>query len=146
MNTEGLLNWIETHRSVLVWAGFFSLITVVITAVSVPFIINLLSEDYFVREKRRSSLKTPSQYVFFTVTMVFKNLIGVLLFFSGFLMLFVPGQGLITIFISLLFIDYPGKWKLQKTVVRNRKIYSVLNWIRRKGGKKEFRIPGENIL
>ena len=141
MNIEGLLNWIETHRSVLVWAGFFSLITVLITALSVPFIINMLSDDYFIREKRRSSLKTPSQYILFTVTIVIKNLIGILLFMSGFLMLFVPGQGLITIFISLMFIDFPCKWKLQKKVVRNKKIHSVLNWIRKKGKKHEFIIP-----
>ena len=144
MNTESLLNWIETHRSVLVWAGFFSLIILFLSAVSVPFIINMLSEDYFVREKRRSSLKTPLQYFLFTVTMIIKNLTGILLFLSGFLMLFVPGQGLLTIFISLMFIDFPGKWELQKNAVRNHKIHSVLNWIRRRGHRNDFLIPDKN--
>ena len=141
MNSESLLNWIKTHQSVLVFAGFFSFFMVVAAAVSVPFIINLLSDDYFIKEKRRSNLFSVFDYTIFTVLLLLRNITGILLFLSGFLMLFVPGQGLLTIFISFMFIDFPGKWKLQKRIVKNRKINSVLNWIRRKGGKKEFLIP-----
>ena len=141
MNMEGLLIWIDSHKSVLVYTGLFSFIMLFLAAVSVPFIINMLSEDYFLKKKRRSSLKTVSEYIIFFSTAVLRNSIGLFLFISGFLMLFIPGQGLLTIFISLLFIDFPGKWKLQKKIVRNNKIHSVLNWIRRKGGRPDFKFP-----
>lgn len=141
MNMEGLFTWIDSHKSVLVYTGLFSFIMLVLAAVSVPFIINMLSEDYFLKKKRRSSLKTVSEYLIFFSTAVLRNSIGLFLLISGFLMLFIPGQGLLTIFISLLFIDFPGKWKLQKKIVRNYKIHYVLNWIRRKGGKPDFKFP-----
>jgi hypothetical protein len=141
MNTEGLLNWIDTHSSVLVYAGLFSFLMTLTAAVSVPFIINMLSDDYFIKEKRRSNIKTIPEYFILIISLVIKNTIGILLFISGFAMLFMPGQGLLTLFISFLFIDYPGKWKLQRRVVRNREIHNALNWIRRKGGKDNFKIP-----
>ena len=141
MNIESLLNWIETHQSILVFAGFFSLITVISAALAVPFIINSLSVDYFIKKKRRSSIETPLKLFLLIVTLIIKNILGLLLFISGFLMLFVPGQGLLTIFISFLFIDFPGKWKFQQRIVKIPNIHKVLNWIRKKGGKPEFIIP-----
>ncbi len=144
MNKEGLIYWIETHKSILVYSGLFSFVMILLAAVSVPFIINLLSPDYFIREKRRSNLETLTEYAFFSISIILKNIIGIFLFISGFLMLFIPGQGLLTIFISMLFIDFPGKWKLQKRIVRKKKIHRLLNWIRRKGGREEFVIYEED--
>ena len=133
-----LITWIENHMYLIMYAGVFSFVLIIITAVSVPFIINSLPADYFLKEKRRSSIKTPLQAFLFIIVLIIKNSVGLILFLSGFIMLFIPGQGLLTIFISLLFIDFPGRWKLQKRAAGNRKISSALNWIRRKGGKEEF--------
>ena len=44
---------------------------------------------------------------------------GYLLIIGGILMLVLPGQGLLTILLGLIFSDYPGKYKLEKKVAAN---------------------------
>jgi hypothetical protein len=72
---------------------------------------------------------------------VVKNLAGVVLLILGFVMLFVPGQGLLTLFLGLLFLDFPGKKKVILSLVRRKTIQSSLNWIRKKKGRPPFVFP-----
>ena len=48
------------------------------------------------------------------------------------MMLFIPGQGLLTIAIGLLLMDYPGKFTLERKIASNPKIFNGLNWLRAK--------------
>ena len=70
-----------------------------------------------------------------------KNLIGGILLILGFVMLFVPGQGLLTLFLGLLFLDFPGKRKVILFLIRRKTIRTSLNWIRRKKGCPFFVFP-----
>jgi hypothetical protein len=72
-----------------------------------------------------------------------KNIFGLLLFASGIAMLFLPGQGLITIFISLLFMNFPGKRKLITFLTRQKKVRATMNWIRAKSGKHPLNWPSD---
>jgi len=44
-----------------------------------------------------------------------KNIIGVIFITSGIIMLFIPGQGIITIIIGIILADFPGKSKTKPT-------------------------------
>lgn len=70
-----------------------------------------------------------------------KNLIGAVLLILGFVMLFVPGQGLLTLFLGLLFLDFPGKRKVILFLIRRKTIRTSLNWMRRKKGCPFFVFP-----
>ena len=73
----------------------------------------MIPEDYFLYDKRKSSLwLSNSQPIFRVFFILIKNLLGVSLLAGGFLMLFIPGQGLLTIFMGLVLIDYPKKIRL----------------------------------
>jgi hypothetical protein len=56
-------------------------------------------------------------------------------------MLFIPGQGLLTMFLGLVLLDFPGKYKLQLYCLKVRPVRRSLNWIRRKYGKEAFIFP-----
>ena len=47
-------------------------------------------------------------------------------------MLVLPGQGLLTILLGLIFSDYPGKYKLEKKLITIKPIYRYINWVRKK--------------
>ena len=64
-----------------------------------------------------------------------KNIIGFSLIVGGFLMLVLPGQGLLTIVTGLLLINYPGKYKLEQKLVAMPSVFKALNWIRVKANK-----------
>ncbi len=50
-------------------------------------------------------------------------------------MLALPGQGLLTIIVGLIFLDFPGKYRLERKIIGNHAIFSGINWIRDKAGK-----------
>lgn len=69
-----------------------------------------------------------------------KNIVGGLLVIIGVILSLpgVPGQGLLTILIGLLFLDIPGKRKLEQRFVRHPRILSAVNSLRRRGGAPEL--------
>ena len=63
---------------------------------------------------------------------------NLLLVAAGLAMLFLPGQGLLTVLIGVSVMDFPGKRGLLQRLVRGPKVQRTLNWIRRKRGKEPF--------
>ena len=55
-------------------------------------------------------------------------------------MLFLPGQGLFTIFIGLLLSNYPGKYYLERKLIAMPKIYKTVNWLRKKSNQPPLKI------
>ncbi|MDX9802126.1 MAG: PGPGW domain-containing protein [Spirochaetia bacterium] len=136
-----LFIWALANKALLVTVGIISTVSFTGTVFAVPFLINIIPEDYFLKEKKRKSFKTPLSAIMFLILLVIKNIAGIILLFLGIILLFMPGQGLLTIFLSVVLIDFPGKWVLQKKIIHNKKIASAVNWIRRRGGKRELIIP-----
>ena len=63
------------------------------------------------------------------------NIIGCGLILAGLVMLFLPGQGILTLVMGLLLVDYPGKFRLERRLVKTPAILNSLNWLRRKAKK-----------
>jgi hypothetical protein len=64
-----------------------------------------------------------------------KNLIGLALLVAGVLMLFTPGQGVLTILLGLMFLDLPGKRGLERRLVRRPAVLAAINALRRRYGR-----------
>ena len=69
---------------------------------------------------------------------IFRNFLGLLLVLGGVLMLFLPGQGILTIVIGLLMIDTPKKRAFQAWVLAWKPVNRGINWMRRKAHQPEF--------
>jgi len=66
-----------------------------------------------------------------------KNAAGLLLILLGLLLSVpgVPGQGLLTILIGLMLLDFPGKLRLERKMLANRRILRGINALRHRFGK-----------
>lgn len=136
-----------------VWdlAGQYPELLVLVTAISgagfvfgilvVSRLVALLPSDYFMAAGGRGN---PPKLLKKKVRVV-KNLAGAVLLFLGFVMLFVPGQGLLTLFLGLLLLDFPGKKKVILSLIRRKTIQISLNWMRRKKGRPPFVFPNDKI-
>ncbi len=90
----------------------------------------MIPSDYFIK-KEQSKFK--SNYpVAWIISGIIKNIFGYVLIFGGILMLVLPGQGLITIFIGLMLSNYPGKYKIEKKIIAIPRIFKAINWLRKK--------------
>ena len=127
-----ILIWIFGHQNLLVWTGLASVSIFILSLFSLPWLVAKIPEDYFLSEKRAETpWKGNSPGVWLSM-FVAKNVVGYLLLLSGFLMLFLPGQGILTMLTGLLLMDYPGKFKLERKIALSPAVLSKLNWLRGK--------------
>ena len=66
---------------------------------------------------------------------VAKNAIGGIFLFAGFLMLFLPGQGILTMLIGISMLDFPGKRKIEAKMIGQATVLNVINSMRKKFAK-----------
>lgn len=69
--------------------------------------------------------------------MILKNLLGVVLVLLGILMSIpgVPGQGLLTILLGIILLDFPGKRSLEQKLVSRPMVLQKINRLRHKFSK-----------
>lgn len=112
------------------WLGVVSSIIFLISLLSIRWLVCMIPSDYFIK-KEQSKFK--SNYpVAWIISSIIKNIFGYVLIFGGILMLVLPGQGLITIFIGLMLSNYPGKYKIEKKIIAIPRIFKTINWLRKK--------------
>ncbi|CAI8394578.1 MAG: Uncharacterised protein [Porticoccaceae bacterium UBA1117] len=130
-----ILLWITGNQEILITIGLVSAVVFFASLVSLPWLVAMIPTDYFMSKKRQSSPwkeKFPAIWLFMFIG---KNIIGYLMLFAGALMLFLPGQGLLTMVAGLLMVDYPGKFSLERRIALTPSILSKLNWLRSKAKK-----------
>ena len=114
------------------------------TLAVIPLLVVRIPEDYFVDDRPRRwawSRRHPTLHI---VAVAVKNLLGIFLLAAGIAMIFLPGQGVITILLGLTFMNFPGKRRLEKAIIRQRPVARAINWIRSRGGHPPLQIPSRS--
>ena len=114
--------------------GISSIAILVISALSIGYFIKKIPYDYFLNDKREMSHYKDNNPILWIITLALKNLVGYCLILGGILMLILPGQGLLTILVGLMLSDYPGKFKLEKRIIKTSLVLKTVNWYRAKSG------------
>ena len=130
--TEKIISWSSSNSDLLFLLGSLSIFILIISVFMMVLIISFLSEDYFKSENRNliSSVQNSRYPLLKLLVLITKNFFGILLLVSGILMLVLPGQGILTIITGLVFIDYPGKYKFERKLLRQKGVINSINWIR----------------
>jgi hypothetical protein len=114
----------------------FSVVLFALSIVGVPWFVARLPEDYFSqRERRHFGVPSVPRRGFRLVLLVLRNAVGAMLFLAGVLMLFLPGQGLLTMIVALGLLDFPGKHRLQRRLVSAPPVLKALNALRRRADR-----------
>ena len=140
MIIQTILQWSMTHQYLLGWIGVISLLVFSLSLLSLPWLVAMIPEDYFLSQKRKRTILKNEGFKTWIVIFILKNSIGLLLVTGGVLMLFLPGQGVLTIIAGLVMTDYPGKFELERRIVSNKKILEKLNWLRNKANQPSLKI------
>ena len=132
-------NWINDHYQIIQWIGIASILFFFLSIFIMHFVITKLPHDYFLDNISHSS-KNHKNLLFRVV----KNLSGLLLAISGIILLFIPGQGLLTIALGLCLIDIPCIEIIKKRFILSALVKKTLNWVRLKKDLPEFNFPPRN--
>ena len=135
-----MFEWLTEDQTRLTWLSVSSLITFVGSLVTLPWLVSMIPEDYFLHSRRNPAEMKQRHPVIRLFLLLGKNLLGLLLLFGGLLMLFLPGQGLLTIAVGLLLLDYPGKYNLERRIVAKKPVLQGLNWLRAKANHPPLKV------
>ena len=140
--SQKIISWSSMNSDLLFLLGSLSIFILIISVFMMVLIISFLPEDYFKSENRNliSSVQNSRYPLLKLLVLITKNFFGVLLLLSGILMLVLPGQGILTIITGLVFIDYPGKYKFERKLLRQKGVINSINWIRSRLSKPSLKV------
>jgi len=133
--------WLDGNADLFLGLGFASFFLFVGTLALIPLIVIRIPVDYFNRKRRSPALKRHEHPFLGWFWLLFKNCLGGICVAAGLAMLVLPGQGLLTILVGVMLIDFPGKFALERRLVRHPRVFRSLNWIRFKAGKARLQPP-----
>jgi len=116
-----------------------SVVTLLMSFVLLPFMITRLPANYFCESHRPRPLSR--HLAVHLVLMAIKNLIGLGFVLLGIVLMFLPGQGLLTLIVGLSIMNYPGKFALERWLVTRPRVLPALNWLRRRYGEPPLEDP-----
>ena len=115
--------------------------SLIVTVIALPVVILRIPADYFVRDRRLRLVTRTQHPVIAFLLLALKNLLGLVLFVLGAVMLFIPGQGILTMLIGLLLMNFPGKYRLEQRLVRRPAVLRTLNRIRARWDREPLQPP-----
>ena len=130
-----MLSLLQENERLLWMLGIVSLL---VTLAVVPWIIIKLPQDYFSKPRRVSLLFSELPPAIGIIVLLIKNLLGGVVVILGIVMLVIPGQGLLTILIGLILVDFPNKYRYQRWLVSRKPVFRSVNWLRKKGNESPF--------
>jgi archaellum biogenesis protein FlaJ (TadC family) len=124
-----LIAFLNDHAVLLMTASAISL---VVGLLLLPVFITRIPVDYF-SHPHRQRLSASSRHPLIRLLIVgIKNLLGIVFVVAGLLMLFLPGQGLLTLLVGLIIMNYPGKFALEGWLIQRPYVLPAVNWLRTK--------------
>ena len=135
---ENIRSLFSEHGRLFLWLGGISLVFFLGTLAAVPVFLGRIGPEFFLLPPRVWRNRNFFDPVLFVFWFLLKNLLGTVFLLVGILMLFTPGQGVLTMILGLIFLSFPGKKKLLRYLLSKKRIRRVLNWIRNKTGKPPF--------
>jgi hypothetical protein len=132
--------WIPVD--VLIGLTIASAIGFVGSLIAIPMILVRLPSDYFDTRTPRHCMKDHHPALRLS-GLIIKNIVGIVFLLAGFAMLFLPGQGLLTMLIGISLMDFPGKRQLEAKMVGQPTLLGIINGMRRKFDKPPLTLaPG----
>ncbi len=130
-----MLELLFNYKNEFIILAWISAALLIISIAIIPWIVINIPQDYF-HEHYRVRISKQSAHPLITRFLAgLKNVFGFIFVVLGILMLVLPGQGILTILMGLFFMNFPGKYRLERKLVSSPKVLKSLNWIRAKANK-----------
>ena len=136
-----MLDWIQAYEDWFAPLIVISLVCFLGSVILVPWIIVSLPVDYFTREL------SPIQRLGIgrVLLHIAKNVVGAFFIIIGFLMLILPGQGILTLLLGFSMIDFPAKRPIQVRILKRPRVRKAVDWIRIKGQRAPLEFPNDSV-
>lgn len=130
------LEWIQNNQAVVWWLGALSIAMFIGTLIAIPWLVMRIPDDYYLQDGRKRPSMFYDRKVLRIIYLIVKNVIGYILIGAGIVMLVLPGQGILTMLVGAILINFPGKQGFVRWMVSRPSVLSSVNWLRRRAGRR----------
>ena len=130
-----MIEWLQNNETVLLWLAATTIITFMATLIVVPILVVRIPPDYFSRRKRHRKLWANHHPLVRAILLIGKNALGYIFVVAGIIMLVLPGQGIFTILVGIMLLNFPGKYQLERWLATRRPVLRSINWLRQRAGR-----------
>jgi len=129
-----------TWRKILLGAAIF-LVSFFANLGIVTWILVKLPADHFSKSRKTKLWAGPRPWIH-AAKVIGKNIAGVLLVALGIVLSLpgVPGQGLLTVLLGIMLLDFPGRHRLEQKLLSKPSIVNSINKLRGRFGKKALEL------
>ncbi len=129
--TEFSMNW-----AAIGWGSLIFVATFALSILAVGFVFVRLPATYF-SDVHTSAFLSKSRPTVRVMAKIGKNVLGVFLVVLGIALSVpgIPGQGILTILLGVLLLDFPGKRKLECKLVNRPHVLGTINALRARCGQ-----------
>jgi hypothetical protein len=128
----------ETHTW---WLVTVSAVMFAVGIVTLPWLLARIPKDYFVENQVPLASWKETRPVWRWGVLAIRNVAGALFAILGVVMLFAPGQGVLTLLVGISMMTFPGKRTLELKLIRMKGVLTSINWLRRKSGHEPLELP-----
>ena len=142
---DALLAQVEAvlTKDVLIGLTIASVVFFVGTLIAIPFILVRLPPHYF--DERHPRLWMPDHHpVLRLAGFIVKNAVGAVFLAVGIALLFLPGQGILTILLGVSLLDFPGKRYCERKIIGQPTVFKAVNALRAKYDKPPLTVIGDS--
>jgi len=132
----GAMTWRGFLIGALIFVGTFF-----INLAIVSFILVKIPADHFSKNRKTKFWSGPHPLLH-AAGVVGKNIGGLLLVAIGIVLSLpgVPGQGLLTVLLGIMLLDFPGKHRLEQKLLSRPSIVNAINKLRARFGKESLEL------
>ena len=129
-----------TWRKVLIGAAIF-LVSFFANLGIVSLILVKIPADHFSKSRKTKFWAGPRPWLH-AAKVIGKNIGGILLVALGIVLSLpgVPGQGLLTVLLGIMLLDFPGRERLEQKLLSKPSIVNSINKLRGRFGKKPLEL------
>lgn len=116
-------------------------VSAIISGLVVTFVIARLPADYFINPAARHGYQFRHPILRVLLVLV-RNVFGYVLIVIGIILSLpgVPGQGLLTVLMGVMLIDFPGKFRLEHWLISRGVVLRNVNRVRAKIGREPLNL------
>ena len=130
------LSWFSVLFGALIFLGSFLLNLAIVSVILVK-----LPADHFSKDRKTTFWSGPRPALH-AAKIIGKNILGLLLVALGVVLSLpgVPGQGLLTILLGVMLLDFPGRERLEQKLLSKPSIVNAINRLRGRFGKRPLEL------
>ncbi|MEX0678255.1 MAG: PGPGW domain-containing protein [Pirellulales bacterium] len=123
-------DWLLDHAALTTVMLIVSFVVLVASLWLCHYVLTTIPSDYFNTKRKPFEQWRTSKPALWWTLVITKNLVGALLIVAGLIMIFTPGQGILTVLLGISLVDIPGKRAWERKIIKRQPVLKVINRLR----------------